>query len=126
MDIRLKTAEMTIDGRNYKVCCNIGVLAEVQEMCGGKLGKGIYDTSVKGLLRWITAMVNDARDDSGEPPLTMKQIGRLIPMGELPALRDTVTALLNASLSGEKKDPAKGENPDDEGEKSKNLTTSQS
>lgn len=97
-DLRLKTADLTVGGRTYKVCCNMNVLADVQEMCGGKLGRGIEDTSTKGLLHWITAMVNDARDDMGEEPLTVKQVGRLLPVGDLPAIRGTVTGLLTSSL----------------------------
>lgn len=117
-DLRLKTADLTVGGRTYKVCCNMNVLADVQEMYSGKLGRGIYDTSARGLIRWITAMVNDARDDLGEEPLTVKQVGRMIPLSELDGLRRTVTALMSASLKAPKSDT--------EEESSKNLTTTQS
>jgi len=97
-DLRLKTADLTVGGRNYKVCCNMNVLADVQEMYSGKLGKGLADTSARGLIRWLTAMINDARDDLGEEPLTEKQVGKMLPASELAEMRKVLAGLLMSSL----------------------------
>lgn len=128
-DIRLKTADLTVGGRIYKVCCNMNVLADVQEMCGGKIGRAIYDVSTKGLLRWVTAMINDARDSAGETPLTIKEVGRSIPMGDMKEIQAVVTTLLKSSLrsaDGGKEDGAvQAESAAQEEEEGKNSQTTQ-
>lgn len=77
-DLRLKTADVTVGGRTYKISCNMNVLADVQEMYDGNMSKALEDTTANGMRNFLTAMVNDARDSLGEGPLTAKQVGREI------------------------------------------------
>lgn len=77
-DLRLKTADVTVGGRTYKISCNMNVLADVQEMYDGNMSKALEDTTANGMRNFLTAMVNDARDSLGEEPLTAKQVGREI------------------------------------------------
>lgn len=115
-DLRLKTADVTVGGRTYKICCNMNVLADVQEMYGGNMSKALEDSSANGIRNFLTAMVNDARDSLGEEPLTVKQVGREISFNS--AKKIVMPLILAAFLSGSEKQEENG------GEK--NLMTTQS
>lgn len=121
-DIRLKTADVTVGGRTYKICCNMNVLADVQEMYDGNMSKALEDTTANGMRNFLTAMVNDARDSLGEGPLTAKQVGREISFSN--AKKTVMPLILAAFVPSENKqqeEPEEKENGDE-----KNSMTTQS
>lgn len=99
MDIRLQTARFTLGDKEYNLCCNMNVLAEVQEMYDGNLFAALNSTgTLKSILSFLTAMVNDSREAEGLEPLTTKEVGRMIPAGRLKPMRETVMQLVTYAL----------------------------
>ena len=99
MDIRLKTARFEIGDKEYDLCCNMNVLAEVQEMYDGNLFAALNSTgTLKSILSFLTAMVNDNREAEGLEPFTVKEVGRMIPAGRLKPMRETVMQLVTYAL----------------------------
>lgn len=121
-DLRLKTADVTVGGRTYKISCNMNVLADVQEMYEGNMSKALEDTTANGMRNFLTAMVNDARDSLGEEPLTAKQVGREISFSN--AKKIVIPLILAAfvpSKNKQQEEPEEKENGDE-----KNSMTTQS
>ena len=84
MDIRLKTAKYTFDGQEMTLCCNMNVLADVQEMFDGNISKALRSATTKTIVCFLTAMINDYLDSEGsDKSYTVKQVGRLIPPSQL-------------------------------------------
>ena len=66
MDIRLKTEVFEFDGRTFQLCCNMNVLAEVQEAFGGNFYAALRSNySIRGLMTFLTAMLNYYADRQG-------------------------------------------------------------
>lgn len=105
-DIRLKQRTFTVAGKEYSLVCNMNVLAEVQEQCGGKLGAALNSaSSVKTSLLFAAAMVNECADFNGWPErYTAKELGRIIPPSELTALVELVSDLLFSALGADGSD----------------------
>ena len=78
MGIRLKEVPYELDGKTYILRCNMNVLADVQEACGGTLDPAINGkSSLKGALLFLAAMLNDYADEQGWPErFTAKELGR--------------------------------------------------
>lgn len=115
MDIRLKTAKYTLEGVEYELCCNMNVLADVQEALDGNLLAALdRRKTFQGALMFAAAMVNDAADAQGRSErYTAKQIGRLVPPDETIEFQQMIFNLVNAAI-GKKDD---GETEQEEQEK---------
>lgn len=102
MDIRLKTAKYTFDGQEMTLCCNMNVLADVQEMFGGNISKALRSATTKTIMCFLTAMINDYLDSEGsDKSYTVKQVGRLIPPSQLSGVTSLVMDLTAAALRGD-------------------------
>mgnify|MGYP003306883232 CR=1 FL=1 len=78
IDIRLEEIPFEFDGKTYKMRCNMNVLADVQEACGGNIGDALRSgNTLKSVLLFAAAMLNDYADEQGWPErFTAKQLGR--------------------------------------------------
>lgn len=78
MDVRLKTESFPFNGKNYPICCNMNVLADVQEAFGGNFMSALKNpASLKTSLVFLAAMLNDCADSNGWPErFTPKEVGR--------------------------------------------------
>ena len=104
-DLRLEELPFTYEGRRYLLRCNMNVLADVQEMNGGRISPALDGKrGQKSALQFLAAMMNDYADeqgwfdepeDGGEPvlakPFTPRKCGAriilvFIPLPFIPAL----------------------------------------
>ena len=93
-DIRLKTAPFEWRGKKIKLCCNMNVLADVQEAYGGDISRAFKGSTVRATLTFLTAMINDATDGD----LTVREVGREIPINELGYISGVVLPLVTDAL----------------------------
>ena len=115
MDIRLKTEPFEFDGRTFQLCCNMNVLAEVQEAFGGSFYTALRsNSSIKGLLTFLTAMLNDYADQQGwDVHYEAAQVGRMLdPSAAAMAKRNSmimglVTAALTPAKQEDREEPEK-------------------
>ena len=108
MDIRLKTAKYTFDGQEMTLCCNMNVLADVQESFGGNLSNALNNATTKTVMCFLTAMINDYLDSEGsDKSYTVKQVGRLIPPSKLTEITSLVMELTTAALRGDEESEPK-------------------
>lgn len=115
MDIRLPEKKFHYKDRDYILRCNMNVIADAQEMCGGTLGPVLDDNAtLKGVLVWLAAMMNDYADEhAGEEgwedytPYTGKTLGREIAFKDIP--RKEVLSIVREALFEQvgKEDPEK-------------------
>lgn len=119
MDIRLKTAPYTFDGMEMTLCCNMNVLADVQEYFDGNFGRALEKRrTLQANIVFLTAMINDYLDSIGSTKrYEVREVGRKLPT--LPAamreLSDIITCLVSSALIKKEK------NEDEE----KNLNATQ-
>lgn len=119
MDIRLKTAPYTYDGMEMTLCCNMNVLADVQEYFDGSFGRALEKRrTLQANIVFLTAMINDYLDSVGSTKrYEVREVGRKLPT--LPAatreLSDIITCLVSSALIKKEK------NEDEE----KNLNATQ-
>lgn len=84
MDIRLQTKPFDFEGKTYQLCCNMNVLADVQEAFGGDISAALDGpATVRSVLEFLTAMLNDYAEEQGWPMFTRKEVGRMIPLSRL-------------------------------------------
>ena len=78
MGIRLKETPFELDGKTYTLRCNMNVLADVQEACGGTLDPAINGSgTLKSSLLFLAAMLNDSAEENGWPErFTARELGR--------------------------------------------------
>ena len=81
-DIRLEERPFEMDGKVYKLRCNMNVLADVQEAFGGTIGGALSGESVnRSVMEFLAAMLNDYADEQGWPErFTARQLGRRLPL----------------------------------------------
>lgn len=103
-DLRLKTADITVGGRTYTICCNMNVLADVQNMYDGDMRKALADSSANGIRNFLAAMINDARDNLGEEPLSIKEVGRLVGFKNA---KETILPLIIAAFADSKEEDSR-------------------
>lgn len=110
-DIRLQTKTFRFRDKDWNLCCNMNVLADVQEACDGKIAEALNPRhSVKSALMIGAAMMNECADINGwSDRVTAKELGREIHPQELAAFSKMVTDLLVSALQ-----------PTEEGETEKN------
>ena len=117
-DIRLKTVDFEFEGRHYKLCCNMNVLADVQEYFDGSFGRALEKRrTLKANIVFLTAMINDYFDSIGSAKrYDVREVGRKLPTSPAATreLSDMITCLVSYALQQKEK------NEDDE---EKNLIT---
>jgi hypothetical protein len=96
-DIRLKTAPFEWRGEKIELCCNMNVLADVQEAYGGDISRAFKGSTIRATLTFLTAMINDATDGD----LTVREVGREIPISQLGCISGVVLPLVTDALKGE-------------------------
>lgn len=112
-DIRLKTLPFEYGGKTYLLRCNMSVLADVQEMNGGKISPALSGSrGMKNALQFLAAMMNDYADEQGWPEThTWRGLGRTlraedVPMGEIISLvLDALTPQKTTNPDAEESDP---------------------
>ena len=101
MDIRLKIVPFEWEGKTYNLCCNMNVLADVQEAFEGDLDAALSGkSSLRGVLAFLTAMLNDAADMMGAPErFTVRGIGRRLPLARRVEVQNLVMGMVLASCA---------------------------
>jgi hypothetical protein len=102
MDMRLKTAKWEFDGQPYELCCNMAVLADVQEEYKGKFALALTG-SLKSYMVILAAMINDSADEQGlDKHYSWRQIARhYTGKDDLLRIKDTIIPLVNSALAAE-------------------------
>ena len=85
-DIRLEEMPFEFDWKQFKLRCNMNVLADVQEEFGGQISGALSgEKPTRSVLAFVAAMLNDYADEQGwEERYTAKDIGRKLAMNMLP------------------------------------------
>lgn len=108
-DIRLKTVDYELDGRTYRLACNMNVLADVQEAYNGNLVQALNTSGgLKGTLEFLAAMLTDAADTQGVKdadgcPLrfTAKELGRELTLRETVAAGEKIMPIIRAAVAAD-------------------------
>lgn len=105
MDIRLQTKSMELDGKEFKLCCNFNVLADV-ELHGG-LETLLRSKSPMNTARvFLSCMMNDYADSMGWPErYTPRKAGRLLPT-EPQKLNEQVSEIMELVFNAVRAAPA--------------------
>ena len=108
MDVRLKTAIFEFDGKTFELCCNMNVLADVQEAYGGSINAALRATStVKSVLTFLAAMLNDYAESAGwDAQYSARTVGRQLPPSRLDEVTRMVMGLVSDSLKADRSEPA--------------------
>lgn len=82
-DIRLEEVPFDFDGKRFLLRCNMNVLADVQDVYGGRISEALNgEKPTRSLMEFLTAMLNDYADEQGWPErYSAKDVGRQISMG---------------------------------------------
>lgn len=101
MDIRLKTVPFEWEGTVYNLCCNMNVLADVQEAFNGDLDAAVSQkSSLRGVLEFLAAMLNDASENIGTSErFTARELGRKLPVARRVEVQKLVMDLFLASCA---------------------------
>lgn len=111
---------MELNGKEFYLLFSLNALDEMQDRFGGydNLDKAFDQnnpTMIKDL-RWLLTLVINEGMDEGEQPLTEKQVGKMIHLGNLQQIKDAIFAAFVHSVNGgETQEEAAGET-DKEGE----------
>ena len=100
--------------KNYPIVFNLNVMEEIQDQYGsldkwGELTQGDGEPKVKDLKNGILAMINEGIDIENEengtnnPPLSAKQVGRLMTEVGIGAIVKKIKEITIASTKGESK-----------------------
>ena len=106
MDLRLKSVPYELDGKTYQLRCNMAVLMDVQEAFDGDLTQALSRAhSMRGLLEFLAAMLNDAaetQDLRGEDGkllrVTARELGRKLTMTQTTEAAQIITKLIMAAM----------------------------
>lgn len=120
MDVRFKEVPFHFDGQDWTLCCNMWILADVQEEEGGDFSSLISGKhEMKSILRFLAAMLNfDAKERGIPTRYTAFDIGSKLAFPEYNRISGQVMELVAAAVKA--KDAA-GDEPADE----KNAQTSE-
>ena len=118
MDVRLKTVPYEYCGHKLNLCCNMNVLADLQEE--GSLDALLDEKrSMRSFNMLMAAMINDAaRADGVDLHVTHREFGRTSGWKDFAKLRSDIFGLLISAVA----DPDSGD--ESEGE-TKNAQTSE-
>lgn len=106
MDIRLQTKSMELDGKEFKLCCNFNVLADVEALHGG-LETLLRSKSPMNTARvFLSCMMNDYADSMGWPErYTPRQAGRFMST-EPKKLNGQVSEIMELIIGAVRAEPA--------------------
>lgn len=107
---------MVLNGKEYYLLFSLNALDEMQDRFGGydKMDKA-FDRSNPNMikdLRWLLTLVINEGMEEGQEPLTEKQVGRFIHMGNMPQIKDAIFAAFVYSVNGGE-EKAAGEEAED-------------
>ena len=113
--VKMKEIPFELDGKRYKLRCNMNVLADVQEAYDGDFMESLNSRqSMKSVLEFLAAMLNDYADEQGWPErFTAKQLGRRLYQDEIPGVQ--IMALVTEAVLPRKREEAPEEPETDEG-----------
>ena len=79
-DLRLEELPFSYEGRRYLLRCNMNVLADVQEVFGGRISGALDGESpTRSVMAFLVAMLNDYAEEQGWPErYTSRELGRKI------------------------------------------------
>ena len=98
--VKMKEIPFELDGKRYKLRCNMNVLADVQEAYDGDFMESL--------------MLNDYADEQGWPErFTAKQLGRKLYQDEIPGVQ--IMSLVTEAVLPRKREEAPEEPETDEG-----------
>lgn len=85
--LKLEELPFQYSGKTYMLRCNMSVLADVQQMNGGKISEAIDGKSgFWTILQFLSAMMNDYADLMGWPErFTPRSLGRTLKYEDLPS-----------------------------------------
>lgn len=108
-DVRMREIPYELDGKRYRLRCNMNVLADVQEAYDGDFMESLNSkSSMKGILEFLAAMLNDYADEMNWPErFTAKQLGRKLRREEIPGVE--IMALVTEAVLPRKKEEADAE-----------------
>lgn len=113
--VKMKEIPFELDGKRYKLRCNMNVLADVQEAYDGDFMESLNSRqSMKSVLEFLAAMLNDYADEQGWPErFTAKQLGRKLYQDEIPGVQ--IMSLVTEAVLPRKREEAPEEPETDEG-----------
>jgi hypothetical protein len=113
--VKMKEVPFELDGKRYKLRCNMNVLADVQEAYDGDFMESLNSRqSMKSVLEFLAAMLNDYADEQGWPErFTAKQLGRKLYQDEIPGVQ--IMSLVTEAVLPRKREEAPEEPETDEG-----------
>ena len=113
--VKMKEIPFELDGKRYKLRCNMNVLADVQEAYDGDFMESLNSRqSMKSVLEFLAAMLNDYADEMGWPErFTAKQLGRKLYQDEIPGVQ--IMSLVTEAVLPRKREEAPEEPETDEG-----------
>ena len=87
--VKMREIPFELDGKRYRLRCNMNVLADVQEEYDGDFMESLNGKkAMKGILVFLAAMLNDYADEMGWPErFTAKQLGRRLHQDEIPGVK---------------------------------------
>ena len=87
-DLRLEEIPFEFNGKTYQLRCNMNVLADVQDVYDGAIGKALAaDKPTRSVLEFLAAMLNDYAEEQGWPErYTSRDVGRKFAPGALPVV----------------------------------------
>lgn len=97
--IRLEEVPFELDGKTYKLRCNMNVLADAQDAFGGDFSQALDpEHSFRGLTVFLSAMLNDFAEDMGWPErFDARSLGRKLNKYQVPEA--DIMALVVASMT---------------------------
>lgn len=113
--VKMREVPFELDGKRYKLRCNMNVLADVQEAYDGDFMESLNSRqSMKSVLEFLAAMLNDYADEQGWPErFTAKQLGRKLYQDEIPGVQ--IMSLVTEAVLPRKREEAPEEPETDEG-----------
>jgi len=113
--VKMREVPFELDGKRYKLRCNMNVLADVQEAYDGDFMESLNSRqSMKSVLEFLAAMLNDYADEMGWPErFTAKQLGRKLYQDEVPGVQ--IMSLVTEAVLPRKREEAPEEPETDEG-----------
>lgn len=103
IDMRLERVPFEFDGHTYQLCCNMNVLADVQDAFGGEIIEALSSkSSVRSLMEFLAAMLNDSADEQGiEVRYTSRQVGRMLAPARMGEVKAIVMRLVRKAMSAD-------------------------
>ena len=124
MDVRLKTMPYEIDGQKLTLCCNMDVLADLQEQSGELQELLESRRSMRSYLRLLAAMINSELRAKGQnASYTDAELGRRIGFREFRKNSTDVFGLLISAVEADEPEDAEAETTQPEAAE-KNAATS--